>query len=68
MSGISLKDALTDINEFLRENPKEILILDIVVDSNSVGTVGNKVPVEQLDKLVKETIEEQFILTRWHAQ
>lgn len=44
LSQIMLNDTLKDINDFLVANPGEIIVMDIVVDWDPFGTVGNPVP------------------------
>lgn len=44
LSDIRLNDTLADINAFLKANPGEILILDIVNDFDPSGTQGLQVP------------------------
>jgi len=48
-----LNDSFAVINEFLKENPGEIFILDIPVDSDAVGTVGNPTPHYIIDQQIR---------------
>lgn len=53
LSTIRLNDTLKEVNDFLLANPGEIIILDIVVDWDPFGTVGNPVPHPQLEAMVR---------------
>jgi hypothetical protein len=64
LSGITLNATLADINSFLTANPGEILILDIVNDYDPNGIVGQPVPNQQLEAIVRQYISPQFILSR----
>jgi len=39
-----LNDSLAVVNDFLKANPGEIIFLDISVNGDPFGTVGNPVP------------------------
>lgn len=48
----------------MQKHPGEIIILDILNDINPQGMVGHLVPQSTIDSLVKEYIDEKFLLTR----
>ena len=67
LSTIRLNDTLNDVNNFLLANPGEIIILDIVVDWDPYGTVGNPVPHPTLEAMVRKYISPRFLLGRANA-
>jgi len=53
LSKIRLNDSLAVVNDFLKANPGEIIILDIPVDGDAFGTVGNPVPHSEIDAQIR---------------